>query len=130
MKIIRNGERPTTAAPASYFTGTVIMDPIIEAPEPASIRALKVTFLPGARTNWHHHPVGQTLYVLEGEGRIAMRGGPVEVIRPGDTVWIPPDLEHWHGAGPGTRMTHVAMQEEPGRSTVWLEPVSDTDYGA
>ncbi|QPH55488.1 (R)-mandelonitrile lyase [Pontivivens ytuae] len=126
--IHRNGDRPSRMAPAEYFTGTVLMTPIVQAPEPASLRALSVTFAPGARTNWHTHPLGQTLHVTSGQGLIALRDGAPEVIRAGDTVYIPPEVEHWHGAGPETAMTHIAMQEEPEAETTWLDPVSDADY--
>ncbi len=126
--IHRNGDRPSRMAPGDYFTGTVLMTPIVQAPEPASLRALSVTFAPGARTNWHTHPLGQTLYATSGQGLIALRDGAPKVIRAGDTVFIPPEVEHWHGAGPDTAMTHIAMQEEPEAETTWLDPVSDADY--
>jgi quercetin dioxygenase-like cupin family protein len=129
VQIIRNSARPATAAPANNFTGHVVMEPIIDAPAPSALRAVRVTFFPGARTHWHTHPLGQTLFVTQGEGRIALRGAQVETIRAGDTVWIPPDVEHWHGAGPGSLMIHIAMQEQPGgKGTVWLGAVSDADY--
>ena len=127
--IIRAG-RPTINRDPDYFTGTVWMDPVHSAEPPARIAALRVTFTPGARTAWHTHPYGQTLYVLSGVGRFASRGGPVREIRAGDVVWIPAGEEHWHGAAPETMMCHLAMQEkdEEGRSAVWLEKVSDADY--
>lgn len=129
MKLIRAGERPTTRAPAEYFTGTVWQDPIVAAPEPARVRALRVSFAPGARTNWHTHPLGQTLQVVDGVGRFQTWDGPVVEIRPGDTVWIPPGEKHWHGAGPSTAMTHIAIQEAlDGKPADWLEPVSDAQY--
>jgi quercetin dioxygenase-like cupin family protein len=109
MKITPSGSVPTKRAPASYFTGTVWQDPVVETPAPARLNATRVTFEPGARTAWHTHPVGQTLYVLAGTGRVQTEGGPVLEIHPGDVVWIPPG-EHWHGAGPATMMTHLAMQ--------------------
>ena len=103
-----------------------------EAPAPARVRAYRVTFEPGSRTAWHTHPLGQTLHVLSGVGRVQSRGGPVQTIRPGDTVWFAPGEEHWHGAAPGTGMVHIAMQEadETGHHVGWLEQVSDADYGA
>lgn len=131
MEHFKAGSRPTRRAPESYFTGTVLQDPIVEAPEPARVRAAVVTFLPGARTNWHTHPLGQTLHVLSGVGRFQTDGQKVVAIRAGDTIWIPPGEKHWHGAAPDTKMVHVAIQESQGGSHIeWLEPVSDEDYGA
>jgi quercetin dioxygenase-like cupin family protein len=128
MEIIAAG-RPSKRAPESYFTGVVWQDPIVEAPDPARVNAIRVSFEPGARTNWHTHPYGQTLHVLSGLGRVQSRGGPVREIRPGDTVWIPPGEEHWHGASPEAAMVHLAIQErKDGRPADWLEPVSDEDY--
>ena len=119
----------TRRGPAASFTGTVWQDPVIEAPEPARLRVNRVSFEPGARTAWHTHPLGQTLYVLQGVGRAQTWGGPVRVLRPGDTVWIPPGEKHWHGAAPTNGMTHLAMQEAfDGTAVVWLEQVSDADY--
>ena len=126
--IHRNGARPHMAGPATAFTGTVVISPVIVTPKPASIRSVDVTFAPGARTFWHHHPVGQTLRVISGMGLVALRGEAPRVIRPGDTVFIPPHVEHWHGATPTTAMNHIAMQEEPDGETVWLDAVSDADY--
>lgn len=129
MDIIKAGTRPTLKARADYFTGTVWQDPIIEAPAPAALRALRVSFEPGARTAWHTHPLGQTLYVVSGVGRVALRDGKPRVIRPGDTVWIPPGVEHWHGAAPETGMVHIAMQEaKDDRVADWLELVSEAEY--
>jgi quercetin dioxygenase-like cupin family protein len=131
MEIHRTGQRPTRKANAEWFTGTVWQDPIVEAPEPARIRAVRVAFEPGARTHWHTHPLGQTLYVVSGVGRAQKEGEPVHEIKAGDTVWIAPGEKHWHGAGPETGMVHIAMQEAKGGTHVeWLEPVSDADYGA
>ena len=122
-------DRPTRKGPADYFTGTVWLDPIIEAPEPARVRALRVSFEPGARTAWHTHPLGQTLHVLSGIGRVQAAGGPVREIRPGDTVWIPPGEKHWHGAGPEHAMVHLAFQEAlDGKHVEWMEHVSDAEY--
>jgi quercetin dioxygenase-like cupin family protein len=132
MEIFRSHARPTRRAQSGWFTGTVWQDPIIEAPAPARIRALRVTFAPGARTAWHSHPLGQTLHVTEGLGLTQTRGGPLRLIRPGDTIWIPPGEEHWHGATPDNLMVHLAMQEADANGTTanWLEEVSDADYRA
>ena len=122
-------DRPTRKGPADYFTGTVWLDPIIEAPAPARVRALRVSFEPGARTAWHTHSLGQTLHVLSGIGRVQAAGGPVREIRPGDTVWISPGEKHWHGAGPEHAMVHLAVQEAlDGKAVAWLEHVTDADY--
>lgn len=130
MEHFPRGSRPSRRAPADWFTGTVWQDPIVEAPAPARLRAITVHFEPGARTNWHTHPLGQTLHVISGAGLFQTRGQAVVEIGAGDTVWIPPGEEHWHGAGPDTGMTHIAMQEAmDGRSVEWLEPVSEEDYG-
>jgi quercetin dioxygenase-like cupin family protein len=129
MKIHPVGSRPSVTPPASYFTGTVRQDPLNEAPEPARVRAVSVTFEPGARTAWHTHPLGQTLVVTSGSGLAQVWGGPVEVIRAGDTVWFPPGEKHWHGASSTTAMTHIAIQEAlDGKSVDWLEPVDDSQY--
>ena len=129
MEIIRAGSRPTNKASAEYFTGIVWQDPIIEASEPARVRALKVAFEPGARTAWHTHPLGQTLYVLSGVGLIGLRNKSPQTINAGDTVWIPPGEEHWHGASATNSMTHIAIQEELNGSVAeWLEKVSDEQY--
>ena len=129
MQIIPAGSRPTRKATSEYFTGVVWQDPIIEAAEPSRVRALKVAFEPGARTAWHTHPLGQTLYVVSGVGFIGSRNKTPELIKSGDTVWIPPDEEHWHGASTNNSMTHIAIQEElNGRVAEWLEQVSDDQY--
>lgn len=129
MKITTSGTTPTKRAPESYFTGTVWQDAVIAAPAPARINATRVTFEPGARTAWHTHPLGQTLYVLTGCGRVQTEGGPVREIRAGDVVWIPPGEKHWHGAAPTTMMAHLAMQEaENGSAATWLEHVTDAQY--
>jgi quercetin dioxygenase-like cupin family protein len=131
MIIHQGGSRPTRRAPKDYFAGTVLQDPIIEAPAPARLRSNLVTFEPGARTNWHTHPLGQTLYVVAGTGRVQKWGEPVREIRPGDVVWIDPGEKHWHGAAPGTTMVHVAMQEFDGKGYVdWMEPVTEEQYSA
>jgi quercetin dioxygenase-like cupin family protein len=116
---------------AEWFTGTVWQDPIIEAPEPARLRAARVSFEPGARTAWHTHPLGQTLYVVSGVGRAQTLGGPVRELKPGDTVWIPPNEKHWHGASPTHGMVHIAMQESLGGIHVtWMDHVTDDAYKA
>jgi quercetin dioxygenase-like cupin family protein len=131
MKIDLAGSRPTRRAPSEHFTGTVWNDPIIQAEAPARIVAARVTFEPGARTNWHIHPLGQTLYVLSGIGRFQTKGGPVHEIRPGDVIWIPPNEKHWHGGSPTNGMTHIAMQESlEGNYSTWMEPVTDAEYTA
>ena len=131
MEHFKAGERPTKPASPEYFTGPVFQDPIIQAPDPARVRALRVTFLPGGRTNWHVHPLGQTLYVVSGVGRYQTDGEPIVEIRAGDTIWIPPDERHWHGASPDSAMCHIAIQEAlNGSNVTWLEPVSDEDYAA
>ncbi len=134
IDIFPAGSRPSRKAPAQWFTGEVWMDPIIAAPGPARINALTVRFAPSARTAWHTHPLGQTLHILSGVGLIGLRGGPdndcsVRFMRPGDTVWIPAGVEHWHGAAPETAMVHLALQEErDGSAADWLEHVTDEDY--
>jgi quercetin dioxygenase-like cupin family protein len=131
MKIHPAGSRPTRRAPSEHFTGTVWQDPIIAAEAPARIVAARVTFEPGARTNWHTHPLGQTLYVISGIGRFQTKGGPVQEIRPGDVVWIPPGEKHWHGGSPTSGMTHIAMQESlEGNYSNWMEPVTEAEYSA
>ena len=131
MEIKRSGSRPSGKGPAEYFTGTVRIDPLIEAPDPARVRSASVTFEPGARTAWHTHPLGQTLIVTYGCGWVQREGGPVEVIRPGDVVWFAPGERHWHGATATTAMTHIAIQEALSGSPVdWLEHVSDEQYQA
>ena len=129
MQIIPAGSRPTRKATSDYFTGVVWQDPIIEAAEPARVRALKVSFEPAARTAWHTHPLGQTLYVVSGIGLIGLRNKVPELIKSGDTIWIPPGEEHWHGASANNSMTHIAIQEELNGSVAeWLEQVSDDQY--
>ena len=129
MDIKRNGSQPSGKGPAEYFTGTVRIDPLIEAPEPARVRAAHVTFEPGARTAWHTHPLGQTLIVTSGFGRVQRDGGPVEEIRPGDVIWFEPGEKHWHGASAHTAMSHIAVQEALDGSTVtWMEKVTDAQY--
>ena len=129
LQIIKAGSRPTKEASSDYFTGVVWQDPIIEASKPARVRALKVAFEPGARTAWHTHPLGQTLYVLSGVGLMGLRNKAPQTINAGDTVWISPGEEHWHGASATNSMTHIAIQEELNGSVAdWLEKVSDEQY--
>jgi quercetin dioxygenase-like cupin family protein len=129
MEILRAGTRPSTKGPADWFTGTVRLDPLIQAPEPALVQSAHVTFEPGARTAWHTHPLGQTLVVTYGCGRVQRWGGPVEEIRPGDVVWISPGEKHWHGAAPTTAMMHIAIQEKlDGKVVDWMEHVTDEQY--
>jgi quercetin dioxygenase-like cupin family protein len=129
MKITRNGAQPSGKGPADWFTGTVRIDPLFQAEEPARGAAASVTFEPGARTAWHTHPLGQTLIVTAGVGRVQREGGPIEEIRPGDVVWFAPGEKHWHGAAPTTAMTHIAIQERlDGKVVDWMEHVSDDQY--
>ena len=129
MKIIKAESRPTVRASSDYFTGRGWQDPIIEADEPARVRALKVSFEPEARTAWHTHPLGQTLHIISGIGLIGLRNKTPKLINAGDTVWIPPGEEHWHGASAANSMTHIAIQEAlDGRVATWLEKVSDGEY--
>lgn len=131
MDIKRNGSQPSGTGSADWFTGVVRVDPLFQLPAPARARGAGVTFEPRARTAWHTHPLGQTLIVIAGCGRAQRWGGPVEEIRPGDVVWFEPGEKHWHGAGPTTAMTHIAIQEALDGSVVeWLEQVSDAQYRA
>jgi quercetin dioxygenase-like cupin family protein len=129
MDIHRSGSRPSGKGPAEYFTGTVRIDPVFEAPSPGRVLGACVTFEPGARTTWHTHPLGQTLIVVAGGGWVQREGGPVEEIRPGDVVTFLPGEKHWHGATPTTAMTHYAIQEKlDGKAVDWMEPVTDEQY--
>jgi len=129
MEIKRAGSQSSTKGLTDWFTGTVCIDPLFEAPQPARVRCARVTFEPGARTAWHTHPLGQTLIVASGLGWAQQWGGPIEEIRPGDVIWFAPDEKHWHGATPTTAMTHIAIQEaHDGKSVDWLEKVSDQQY--
>ena len=131
MEIKRVGSQPSARGSADYFTGSVRVDPLFQAPEPARVAGALVTFEPGARTAWHTHPLGQTLIVMTGSGRVQRWGGPVEAIHPGDVVWFAPGEKHWHGAAPTTAMTHIAVQEWlEGKAVEWLEQVSDEQYKA
>lgn len=129
MEIRPAGSQPSGRGSAEYFSGTVRIDPLNSAPEPARVAMALVTFEPGARTAWHTHPFGQTLIVQSGSGRAQCDGGPIETIRPGDVVWFAPGERHWHGAGPKTAMAHIAVQEKADGSTVnWMEHVTDEQY--
>jgi quercetin dioxygenase-like cupin family protein len=130
LTIMRSGSQPSAKGPAENFTGTVRVDPLFSANAPARTSGASVTFEPGARTAWHTHPLGQTLIVTSGAGRVQLWGGPVEEIRPGDVVRIPPGQKHWHGASPTTAMTHLAIQEGlDGKVVEWMEKVTDAQYG-
>ena len=131
MEIKSAADAATVRARSAWFTGTVWQDPLLEAPEPARVKMVRVTFDPGARTAWHTHPLGQTLHVLSGVGRAQTWGGPVRELRPGDTVWIPPGEKHWHGAAPNNGMVHLAIHEHiNGVHVDWLEPVTDEQYAS
>ena len=131
MDIKPSGSQPSGKGSPEYFTGTVRIDPLFQAPDPARTSGASVTFEPGARTVWHTHPLGQTLVVMAGCGLVQRWGGPIEEIRPGDVVWFPPGEKHWHGAAPTTAMTHIAVQEQlDGKTVDWKEKVSDEQYGA
>ena len=129
MQITRVGSQPSSKGSQEYFTGTVRIDPLFQVREPSRVSAASVTFEPGARTAWHTHPLGQRLIITAGVGWVQREGGPVEEVRPGDVVWFPPDLKHWHGATPTTAMTHMAIQETVnGKNVDWMEKVSDEHY--
>ena len=131
MKLKRNGTQASIKGPDEWFTGTVRIDPLfLNAEEAACATGASVTFEPGARTAWYSHPLGQTLIVTAGCGRVQQEGGPIEEIRPGDVVWCPQGEKHWHGVSPNTAMTHIAIQETLDGSPVdWMEKVSDKQYG-
>lgn len=129
MEIKRSGSQPSVKGQADYFSGSVRLDPLNQMSEPGSVGCAYVTFEPGARTAWHSHPLGQTLVVTAGCGRVQKWGEPVQEIRPGDVVSILPGEKHWHGAAPTTAMTHIAIQEYlAGRAADWMEQVSDEQY--
>jgi quercetin dioxygenase-like cupin family protein len=131
MNIIRAGSTPSAKGPGDWFTGTVRIDTLFNPFAPDRVQGAHVTFEPGARTAWHTHPLGQTLIVTSGSGRVQREGGPVEAIHPGDVVLFAPGEKHWHGASPKTAMTHIALQEaQDGKVVDWLEHVSDADYSA
>src|SRR3712207_414478 len=129
LRIARAGAQPSGWGPAEYFTGSVRVDPLFPATAPSRMSGGLVTFEPGARSAWHTHPVGLVLIVTAGLGWVQREGGPVEEIRPGDVVWIPPGLKHWHGAAAATGITHIALQEHvDGRVVEWMEKVTDEQY--
>ncbi|MBY2920547.1 cupin domain-containing protein [Rhizobium ruizarguesonis] len=129
MDIKRSGSQPSAKGPADWFTGSVRVDPLFAVTSPARAAGASVTFEPGARTAWHTHPLGQTLIVTSGFGRVQREGGPVEEIRAGDVVWFAPGERHWHGASPTTAVTHIAIQEQlDGKVVDWMEHVTDTQY--
>ncbi len=129
MDIKRSGIQPSGRGPSEWFTGTVRIDPLHAAPDPARVTTASVTFEPGARTAWHTHPLGQTLIVTFGRGWVQREGGPIEEIAPGDVVWFAPGEKHWHGATAGTAMTHIAIQERlDGAAVTWMEKVTDGQY--
>ena len=132
MEITRAGSQPSAKGPGDWFTGTVRIDPLFQAPGPARAAGAAVTFEPGARTAWHTHPKGQTIWVTEGVGLCQCRGRSIEVIRPGDRVFFEPGEDHWHGAAPTRFMTHLAMLEvdDEGNPATWKEHVTDEEYGA
>jgi quercetin dioxygenase-like cupin family protein len=129
MEIKRVGSQASTKGPAKWFTGTVRIDSMFDRTDPARVGGGVVTFEPGARTAWHTHPLGQTLIVTSGCGWVQQEGGPVEEIRPGDVVWFPPGVKHWHGATATTAMTHINIQEKlDGKAVDWMEKVTDEQY--
>jgi quercetin dioxygenase-like cupin family protein len=131
MELRKNGSQPSARGPAEYFTGTVRVDQLFKSPAPSRSNGAYVTFEPGARSNWHTHPLGQTLICTAGCGYVQSEGEPVHVIRPGDVVWCPPNEKHWHGASSTTAMTHIAIQEElNGKVVDWMEKVTDEQYSA
>ncbi|MGF6372886.1 quercetin dioxygenase-like cupin family protein [Paraburkholderia sp. RAU6.4a] len=130
ITVTRVDSQPSGAGPEQNFTGSVRVDSRFQAAAPARVGGALVTFEPGARTAWHSHPLGQTLIVIAGVGRVQQWGGPVQEIRPGDVVWIPPGVKHWHGASPTVGMSHIAIAESlDGKSVEWMEKVSDEQYG-
>lgn len=130
MDIRRAGSQPSGKGSAEYFTGTVRIDPLFQADDPARVVGASVTFEPGARTAWHTHPLGQTLIVTSGSGLAQRWGGSIEQIRPGDVIWFAPGEKHWHGASPTTALTHLAIQERlEDRAVDWMEQVSEEQYG-
>lgn len=131
MQITRAGSQSSNKGPNDWFTGSVRIDPLFSAPAPARVAGASVTFEPGARTAWHTHPLGQTLIIVSGLGRVQRDGEEIEEVRPGDVVWFAPGERHWHGASPTTAMTHLAIQEaQDGKAVEWLEHVSDEEYSA
>jgi quercetin dioxygenase-like cupin family protein len=131
IKITRSGSQPSRKGPAEYFTGSVRIDPLFPANDPSRASGASVTFEPGARTAWHTHPLGQTLIVTAGTGWVQQEGGEKQEIKPGDVIWTPPGVKHWHGATATNGMTHIAIQESlDGKNVEWMEKVSDEQYQA
>jgi quercetin dioxygenase-like cupin family protein len=129
MTISPNGTRASTRGPADFFTGMARIDPLFPVNAPSRMSGAYVTFEPGARSHWHMHPVGQTLVVTAGAGRTQEWGKPVQELHPGDVLWCPPGVKHWHGASPTTSLTHIALQETlDGKAVEWLEKVTDEQY--
>ncbi|MGV3532200.1 MAG: (R)-mandelonitrile lyase [Chthoniobacteraceae bacterium] len=129
MEIKRAGSQPTTQGAGDWFTGVVRIDPLFQAQSPARASGNTVTFEAGARTAWHTHPLGQTLIIMSGSGRVQRDGGPIEEIHPGDVVWFPPGEKHWHGAASDDALVHIAIQEQlDGKAVDWLEKVTDEQY--
>lgn len=129
MQIHRVGTKASRPGPADWFTGTVRIDAPFQGDEPSRISGATVTFEPGARTAWHTHPLGQTILIVSGLGWVQREGGPVEEVRPGDSVWFAAGEKHWHGASPEVSMAHLAVQEAvDGKVVDWLEKVSDEQY--
>jgi quercetin dioxygenase-like cupin family protein len=129
MEIKRSGSQPSGKGQAEYFSGNVRIDPLNQVNEPGRVGCAYVTFEPGARTAWHSHPLGQTLVVTAGNGRVQNWDGPIQEIRPGDVVWSAPGEKHWHGAAPTTAMTHISIVEQlDGKGADWMEHVSDEQY--
>ncbi len=127
--ITRNGSQPSTPGPAENFTGNVRVQPLFTAEDTAPYTGALVTFQPAARSAWHTHPAGQRLIVTDGTGRTQQEGGPIEEIRTGDVVWCPPGVRHWHGAAPGSAMTHLALTGvRDGQAVEWLDKVTDEQY--
>ena len=128
-KITRNGTLPSMKGPKDWFTGDVLVNPLFQTESPARGGGATVAFDPGARTAWHTHPLGQTIIITSGLGWVQEEGGPIEEVHPGDTVWFPPEVKHWHGASPKVGMTHIAIQEaKDGQVVTWMEHVTDEQY--
>lgn len=130
MEIQRVGTKASVEGPQEWFTGSVRIDPLADPKTPSHVSMASVTFEPGARTAWHTHPLGQHLIITSGLGWVQQEGGKIQEVRPGDVVWFPPGVKHWHGASPDTAMTHIAIQESKDGSPVeWMEHVTDEQYG-
>ena len=129
MQLKRSGTQPSAKGPEKTFTGNVRIDPLFQSNDPWRSMGAYVTFEPGARNDWHTHPLGQTLIVTSGRGYVQSWGGRIRVIRTGDVIWCPPGEKHWHGGSPTAGVSHIAIQEAlDGRIVDWLEPVSDAQY--